>query len=208
MKRRHLHMVVDAKPQELSPHIKLVASVCLQVLVLRLIGIDDTSDIAFLSVLLFWKLKAIQTAEILILAHDIDATSVLRYFKLMGREQCFHDLVSARLESLLDSLPGITLIMTFQIGHILKEDISWTMSIYDVANVIKQVATVFVVIKSQSLASLAERLTGKSSTQDVMVRNIARGDCCYVALYLVDATIGLAIHLWEIDGIEPAQVFT
>ena len=89
-------------------------------LVICLVRVDDAVDVAFHFVLSLRKFKPLQTTIILILAHDVDAATVLRNTELMRREQFFLDLVSTSLKSLLDGLPSVAVVVSFQIGYVLQ----------------------------------------------------------------------------------------
>ena len=86
------------------------------------------------------------------------------------------------MKTTVDFAPGITLIVTFQIGDILQQNISGTVICNDCADIFKEIPTFLFVLETLLLSGLTERLAREPSTQYIVGRNILRTNRCDVAL--------------------------
>ena len=89
--------------------------------------------------------------------------------------------------------------MGFEIGHILQENKLWTMMVNNLHDVIKHIASSLYIIEAFLITCFAERLTWKTTTQYIMVRN--------VFLYVNLRYITFYHHIRKVKAIKVLQVF-
>ena len=90
------------------------------------------------------KMELVHAADTLFIAqyaHDIETGTVLRNAKVMGRIDVRTDVITQRIQLLLNHLPSASPIMSRQSRHVLQKNVSGMMITENTTNFIKQVAT-------------------------------------------------------------------
>ena len=77
-------------------------------------------------------------------------------------------LVANFLKTLLEFIPGLTAVMTLEVGNIFKDDESGLVVAQNPNDVVEQV-TPLGTFKALLLASLGEGLAGRARTQNIML---------------------------------------
>lgn len=130
--------------------------------------------------------------------HNVNSLSVLGIAEFVRGNNFFLDVIFQDIvKAAVDFTPGVAFIVSFQIGHVLKNDISWAVISHNIADILKEVAALFFIMEALLFASLAEGLARESGAQNVVCRNIFRANGSDIAL---DVTAG------EIDCVQSPQV--